>query len=74
MYNNLIIFIIYNNLIIFIILIINWFLDVNIVGCQFGSINCVNKWILKKTLYGYCKDALIIVLKYSLFPNVSHVF
>ena len=32
--------------------------DVNIVGCQFGAINCVNKWKLKKTLYGYCKEGL----------------
>ena len=30
--------------------------DVKIVGCQFGSISCVNKWALKKTLYGYCME------------------
>ena len=30
--------------------------DVKIVGCQFGQINCVHKWALKKTLYGYCME------------------
>ena len=31
-------------------------LDVNIVGCQFGEINCTGNWRLKKTLYGYCME------------------
>ena len=47
-------------------------LDVNIVGCQFGEINCTGNWRLKKTLYGYCMEGNNKCVKYGrLEINVS---